>query len=641
MKPKHLFLGAALGALSVLPDFSVAQTATVAPSPLEIHGDSIRFKAQIKVPADRIFKKEGYYRIMPELGQVKFPEQHIPSSKLNNAAKNGISVEVQFSAPFEEDMIGNDLEIEHEYVYKEGSRNKEFDDMDDLAECCISTGRLFVFNSQYNLQKYEYTPAQSAPLKVVAQFNFPQDISKLDGKDYKPQVTTIGEYLKEYRDANITIQGYASPEGTVDRNKTLAQERAENVKTWLTKQLKDLGYSKYSRNTNMTVEITTEDWDGLMNRLKDSGLSAESQQKVAAAISSGKSAAEIEKEVVSIMGGMKQAEPYLKPLRRATVVVASPTAKRKGYSAVQVDSIMNKYNSSMLPESSLADVFSDEEYLAASQRTDAKSGKLSLLAAYYQTKPADFRLYSDLGAMTQVDGNTVDIAGGDDAIMAVGYNRDNYDLDSEVDFDEGKWKIKQKAKREDVDGMDYKSKFKVDFKDGEELVMKAYALNPENPVVQNNVAATYIANGQFKNAYPILEKSLMADDSQGANYNMGLYFARMGNYKKALEHFNKANDVKGITYNRALAKLMTGDTAGAQKDINVFTNQNPGHMLGHYVAAIVGARLNNMEMLTQHLKQAIVLSNNKNLADAAEEDLEFRKYWNDKAFKDASDDDAK
>jgi tetratricopeptide (TPR) repeat protein len=336
---------------------------------------------------------------------------------------------------------------------------------------------------------------------------------------------------------------------------------------------------------------------------------------------------------------MKQAEPYLMPLRRSTIVVYSPTAKRQGYTATQIDSVMSQYNRQEVPSSSLSEIFSEEEYLAASQRTNAKEGKLSLLAAYYQTKPADFRLYSDLGAMTMVNGNTVDIVGGDDAIVATGYNRDNYDIDNEVDIDEGKWKIKMKAKREDVDAEKIKKKFKVDFEDGEELIMKAYAMNAENPVVLNNVAALYISNGQFKEALPMLQKSIKAEDSQGANYNMGLYYARMGNYPMALNHFNKAKEVKGIEYNRAVAKIMTGDYQGAKEDIRKFTKANPDHMLGHYVAAIVGARMDDLTMLTVNLRKAIDLSENKNLADASAEDLEFVKYWDNPEFKDASDDD--
>src|SRR5690606_14980578 len=108
-----------------------SQTAKVEPNPLRVVGDSIVFKANLYVPADKVMKNEGNYVVMPELGDHKFPEIRIPSSRFANAHKDGINVQVRSATKFMEDMIGNSLEIEHEYEYGNGmSKNQEFDDMD-------------------------------------------------------------------------------------------------------------------------------------------------------------------------------------------------------------------------------------------------------------------------------------------------------------------------------------------------------------------------------------------------------------------------------------------------------------------------------------------------------------------------------
>lgn len=641
---RHLIL--CLGLTAIIAVGAYAQkgqkpSAVITPSPLEVHGDSVKFRATVTVPAHKVMKQAGTYVIMPELGDYKFSQVKVPSSKLGNAAKDGIKYTFESSGWFDEDMIGNDLEIEHEYVLADGKKNTEFGDIDDSAECCITTGRLFVMNSQYTMMKYEYKPGDKEPLKVVAQFNFPQDISKMGNDVYKQEVKAIGEYLKKHSDAKITVRGYASPEGPYDRNIALSTERANQAKTWLIGQLQKAGYSKNFKADAITVETTTEDWEGFKENLANSNVPQETQQKVINAVSAGKSPAETEKEVIALMGGMAAAEPYLKSLRRSTVVVSSPAATRAGMTRAQIDSIVALYGKGEIPASAMVDIFNDEEYLQASQATKAEDGKMTLLMAYYKQNPGDFRAYSDLGVMSMVDVTKVDIVGGDDAIVGTGFNRDEWDIDNEVDIDEKKMKIKTKMKREDVNANKMKQKLKVDFKDGEALFLKAHSINSKDPVVLNNLGAYYLAQGQPAKALVHLQQSIKADNNPGVNYNMGLYYARIGNYKKALEHFNKSEKVRGMLYNRGLAKLMLRDYAGAKSDLTAFLATDPNHMLGNYVMAVLGARTNDVTLASTHIKRAIANSTNKNLSDAVKEDLEFTAMIENETFKKAADDDPK
>ena len=636
------YLSFVVGGL-LIASASMAQTAKVTSNPLRIVGDSVVFSAQIFVPADKVMKKDGNYVVMPELGKKKFPPIRIPSSQLGDAAKNGISVKVRSAVKFEEDMIGNDLEIEHEYEYGNNmSKNKEFADMDELAECCITTGRLYTMNTQYNLHNYEYVPGDKSPAKVVVQFNFPQDISTLKNDVYEAEVDEIGNYLKKYKDASITIKGFASPEGTFERNTELSRERAEVAKKWLVDQLNKNGYGRNFKADNIKIETTVEDWNGLQETLQRSNLSYEDQARIQEAVSSGSNPQAIEDSVISIVGGMAEAEQYLKPLRRATVVVESDKARRNAYTASEIDSIMTKYNANKISEAALRDIFNENEYLYASQQTNAESGKISLLVAYYQQEGGDFKVFSDLGAMTLVNTNQVDIMGGDDAILGTGFNREDWDLDGEVDFDETKLKIKQKVKQEEVkDGIDLKTKSKIDFKDGEMLLLEAYEMNSSDPVILNNLGAYYLSEGEFAKAKDYLTASLKEEESAGAHYNMGLYYGKMGDFEKSLEHFNKANDVPNVGYNRAITKLMLNDAAGARKDLQAVLNENPNHMLAHYVMGIVGARMNDKNLMAKHLPEAMKITQNKSLSDATAENLEFRNYWDYDWFGEAIDDDMK
>lgn len=635
-------LSFAVGSL-LMASAAFAQTAKISPKPLRVVGDSVVFSAQLFVPADKVMKKEGNYVIMPELGDRKFPPIRIPSSQLGEAHKNGISVKVRSAVKFEEDMIGNDLEIEHEFEYGNNmSSNKEFADMDDLAECCITTGRLYAMNTQYNLHKYTYVPGEKNPAKVVVQFNFPQDISKLKDEVYDAEIDEIGNYLKKHKDASVTIRGFASPEGTFERNTQLSRERAQVAKKWLLDKLKQNGYGKNLKAENIKIETTVEDWNGFQEKLQNSNLSYADQARIEKVISNGSNPAAIEDSVIAIVGGMKQAEQYLMPLRRTTVVVESNNAKRNAYSAAEIDSIMTKYNANKISEAALKDIFNSNEYLYASQQTNAEAGKLSLLVAYYQQEGGDYKIYSDLGAMAMINTSQVDIIGGDDAIIGTGFSRDEWDLDGEVDFDEHKLKVKQKVKQEDVkDGLDMKTKSKINFKDGEVLLLEAYEMNSSDPVILNNLGAYYLSEGEYAKAKDYLTASLKAEESAGVNYNLGLYYGLMGDYKKSLTHFNKAEDVQCMEYNRAITKLMLDDAAGARKDLETLLKEDPNNMLAHFAMGIVGARLNDMNLMTEHLPVAMEITQNKNLSDATSENLEFRNYMNDDRFEAAIDDDMK
>ena len=638
---RHINMMATIMAMIVLPLLTVAQEPhiEVTPSPLEVHGDSVKFTATITMPKDKVFKNDGTFIIRPELGDTQFEPIKVSHADLGaDPNKNGFTVTVNGSAYFVEDMIGNDLEIESEYSYKQGAKEEEFSDVDELGKCCITTGTLFSTNGQYEFMKFDYTPASSTRHKVVAQINFPVDVAKFPINKSHDQINVIGEYLKENPDAQVTIRGFASPEGPVDNNKKLAEERSQVAKEWLVEALKSKGYSKYIKPQSINVESTTEDWKGFIQLVRRSDLDQKKKTEILNIVSTTQSLKDAEDKLYKVVGNYDDVEKFMRPLRRATIVVASDNAMRQGYSIAQIDSITNKVNKGEIPHSSLKDIFNQEEYLQAYVQNDAEQGKLTLLTSYMTVYPSDIRVYSDLGALTAVDLNKIDIIGGDDALAGVGFDRDKVDIDTEFDVDEDKFKFKYKFKEEDtMDPEKVKIKLKGELEQTENILTRAYEAEPTNFVTQNNLGAFYLTTGEYHKAKEYLTQSAKIQDSEGVNYNLGVYHARMGNYDKAAEHFNKVKHVEGVEYNRGLAKLMTGDHEGALKDFQTYAKSNPEYAIAHYVTAVAAARTNNEQTMFKELEHAI--NRDKRLADVAEEDLEFRMYWDNDEFEDAADDD--
>ena len=53
-----------------------------------------------------------------------------------------------------------------------------------------------------------------------------------------PNVERIATYMKNHKNATVSIKGYASPEGNADVNARIAKQRAESVKNMLTNRYK-------------------------------------------------------------------------------------------------------------------------------------------------------------------------------------------------------------------------------------------------------------------------------------------------------------------------------------------------------------------------------------------------------------------
>ncbi len=78
-------------------------------------------------------------------------------------------------------------------------------------------------------------PATATNLQPTVLFR--QGKSVVDKAQQAP-VELIANYMKNHKDAKVTIKGYASPEGNADFNNKLAQARADAVKDMLVKKYK-------------------------------------------------------------------------------------------------------------------------------------------------------------------------------------------------------------------------------------------------------------------------------------------------------------------------------------------------------------------------------------------------------------------
>lgn len=77
-----------------------------------------------------------------------------------------------------------------------------------------------------------------------------------------PSVQMIATYMKNHPDCKVTIKGYASPEGNVELNKRLSENRANNVKNMLVKTYGISANRLTAVGLGATTEVFSEnDWN--------------------------------------------------------------------------------------------------------------------------------------------------------------------------------------------------------------------------------------------------------------------------------------------------------------------------------------------------------------------------------------------
>lgn len=137
----------------------------------------------------------------------------------------------------------------------------------------------------------------------------------------------------------------------------------------------------------------------------------------------------------------------------------------------------------------------------------------------------------------------------------------------------------------------------------------------DNPVSTNNLGTVARLKGDRKKAAELYGKASAAGPE--VKYNLGLINIQNGDYAAANSNMAGTN-----SFNAALAKVLSGDAAGAQSILQASTDKDTA--MGHYLMAIIGARQNNGDLVRNELGLAV--QKDGSLREKALKDLEFRAF---------------
>ena len=139
------------------------------------------------------------------------------------------------------------------------------------------------------------------------------------------------------------------------------------------------------------------------------------------------------------------------------------------------------------------------------------------------------------------------------------------------------------------------------------------------PAVTNNRGCVALLEGNYDEAEKLFTEA--ADAGNEVKYNLGIIAILKNQYPAAAEYFAGTD-----SFNQGLALLLNGKVDAAK---NTFAKVETAK--GYYGRAIVGARMSEEATVLDNLRTAI--GKDANLKDRAKNDVEFRNYFENEAFK--------
>jgi len=263
-----LFTGCTLGKMVKL---AKKQRLEVVPSPLELHGDSVRFEMTGTLPAKMLKKNTMYtastsYKYGSEalyIGDLMFKGSEFP-----NASTKEPKLSKTFSFGYSDAMKRGDLVIEGKAAIVNGKSKKV--PAVKVAEGIITTSRLVknayqpaYVNSGYN-KNDEVTSSN-------VEFFFEQGKSVLRKSEMgSERGKTIDAYVaKKNITQTVTITGTHSPEGSETINSTLSNDRAKVMEKFFRDKMKKYDYGQQASSINFVLKPVVEDWAGFLAMLDE------------------------------------------------------------------------------------------------------------------------------------------------------------------------------------------------------------------------------------------------------------------------------------------------------------------------------------------------------------------------------------
>lgn len=359
------------------------------PQVLELRGDSVSFVNKVSF-GEKFFDKKAVLTVTPvfsyagntvELPVVKFKGESAEGTGRTVNYENGGSFSNNGALAYKKGM--EKAELTAKVNVARGKKSVDFPVV-KLADGTIVTQQRMKtdYKSAMAPDNFKEVPVQQA---ATIYFLINQsDVRNSEKK--KAEIQQLADFMqKGYQIREIVINGYASPDGELQRNDKLAEQRAKGANDFVFKSLiGKKGMTKLYDDNFYKEETATEDWKGLLALIQNENIP--NKDEVISIINSGKSSEEKQEELRKLTAAYKVlADKYLPQLRRAEMVIRA------------VEPV--KADSTLLKMALKGDTLTANEYMKAARLAASDADRTTILQNAGKIHNNDYRSHNNLAAM--------------------------------------------------------------------------------------------------------------------------------------------------------------------------------------------------------------------------------------------------
>jgi tetratricopeptide (TPR) repeat protein len=372
---------------------------TVNPNPLELVGERVPATVTGNIPA-KFFVKNAEVTVTPYLeyngtetasASYDFQGENVRGNNPVISYNNGGTVTIPVNYAYTSDMQKSVLTLA--FNVRQGSKQYALPRV-QVATGVIATADLA---TAANVQ-----PAIAADkFQRIINEKYAADImfliNQANVRDAQLRSDAMKSLNKEIADASadskreiqeINISSYASPEGALDFNTKLAENREKNTQKYLNDQLKR---DKVSNFGELTANFTPEDWEGFSKLVSESNI--QDKELILSVLSMYKDPEEREREIRNLSSVFDQLADEILPQLRYSRITASINVIGKSDEEIQQVYASNPSSLSV------------DELLYCATLTNDNNKKLDIYNTAAELYPNDYRTYNDLGMCQYIDGD--------------------------------------------------------------------------------------------------------------------------------------------------------------------------------------------------------------------------------------------
>lgn len=369
------------------------------PNPLEVVGTHVPAVVTGNVPA-KFFAKNAVVTVTPVLAynggeQLASPMIYQGEKVRGNnpvvSYTNGGIVTIPVNYVYEPAMQRSELFLD--FNVRQGSKQYALPRV-KVANGIVATAAL--------ADAATITPAEAADaFQRIINEKYSADIHFLINQaNLRQSELSSDEVLRLHRDLRaaagdttrvieeINISSYASPEGGIDLNTRLAQNRETNTQSYLEKQLKK---DKVTEFGELTSQFTPEDWEGFQKLVAASNI--QDKDLILSVLNMYPDPEQREREIRNLSSVFDQLADQILPQLRYSRITASVNVI--GKSDEQLNKAFDTDPSTLTVE----------ELLYTATLTDDNKRKADIYTAAARLYPNDYRAFNNMGSILYAEGD--------------------------------------------------------------------------------------------------------------------------------------------------------------------------------------------------------------------------------------------